>query len=109
MKTAITENVASVASTSLVLPFFRVIVTKLRDGERWKIVSNPRWDHCTRAQNAILQNEANDYAEYSNCGCVYRMIRAKNLREYVDGRSFKPEWALDPRQNVEPTERHENE
>jgi hypothetical protein len=94
------ETTPPVSSDALVLPFFRVIVTKLRDGERWKIVSNPRWDHCTRAQNAILQNEANDYAEHSNCGCVYRMIRAKNLREYVDGRSFKPEWALDPRQNV---------
>lgn len=93
------NTAGAVAQERLVLPFFRVIVTKLRDGERWKIVSNPRWDHCTRAQNAILQNEANDYAEYSNCGCVYRMIRAKNLREYVDGRSFKPEWALDPRQN----------
>jgi hypothetical protein len=85
---------------AVVPPFFRVVVTKLADGHRWKIVSNPRWDHCTRGQSAILDNTCNDYAEYLNCGCVYRMIRVENLREYVDGRKFDPAWSLDPRQNA---------
>lgn len=85
----------------LVLPFFRVIVSKLEGGHRWRIVSNPRWDHCTRGQSAILDNTCNDYAEYTNCGVVYRMIRMERIREYVDGRKFDPAWSLDPRQNGE--------
>lgn len=103
-----TNNAAgAVAQERLVLPFFRVIVSKLRDGKRWQIVSNPQWDYFTRAQDAILQNMANDYSEYLNCGVVYRMIRAERLREYVDGRSFKPEYALDPRQNDQVEARRE--
>lgn len=94
------NTAGAVAQERLVLPFFRVVVTKLEGGHRWRIVSNPKWCHVTRGQSAILDNTCNDYAEYTNCGCVYRMIRVEKLREYVDGRKFDPEWSLDPRQNA---------
>lgn len=85
----------------LVMPFFRVILSKLIRGEKWQIISNPRWDTFTRAQSNVLLNEANDYAEYTNCGVVYRMVRVKDLDKYLDDTGIKPEWALDPRHNAE--------
>lgn len=88
---------------SEILPFFRVILTRLCDGEKWRIVTNPCWDHLTKAQNDILQNEYNHYAEYCNCGSIYRMIRAQDISEYLEDNSLKHEWTLDPRKNTHPT------
>lgn len=62
------NTAGAVAQERLVLPFFRVVVTKLEGGHRWRIVSNPKWCHVTRGQSAILDNTCNDYAEYTNCG-----------------------------------------
>lgn len=89
----------------MVMPFFRVILSKLIRGEKWQIISNPRWDTCTRAQSDVLLNECNDYAEYVNCGVVYRMVRVKDLDAYLSDTAIEPDWALDPRHNAEITRR----
>ncbi len=82
----------------LVMPFFRVILSRHESNPEWQIVSNPRWDCFTKAQSAILENMANEYAEYKNCGCMSRMIRAQDLENY--GLKVTDEsWALDPRPN----------
>jgi len=56
------NTAGAVAQERLVLPFFRVVVTKLEGGHRWSIVSNPKWCHVTRGQSAILDNTCNDYS-----------------------------------------------
>ncbi|WP_193214970.1 hypothetical protein [Luteolibacter marinus] len=92
---------------ALVLPVFRVILSRLEGKqEKWSVVVNPRWDHFSRAESAILDNEANDYAEHANCGVVYRMIRAKDWLRYGDG-ELAPAWTLDPRQNADGDARRE--
>jgi hypothetical protein len=96
-KTSKRKRLAPVRVQPVVMPFFRVILSKLIRGEKWGIISNPRWDTCTRAQSNVLLNMANGYAEYSNCGVVYRMVRVEDLDEYLDDTGIKPEWALDPR------------
>jgi hypothetical protein len=92
----------------LVLPFFRVILSRLEGKREWRIVANPRWDYFSRAESAILDNEANDYAEHSNCGVVYRMIRAKDWLRYGDG-ELSSAWTLDPRQNAQEHRASESE
>lgn len=99
-ETVQTTDSPAVVQERLVLPFFRVILTRLAGRDEWHVVSNPRWDHCTRGQSAILDNTCNDYAEYRNCGCVYRMIRYKDRREYGI-RKLRSVWTLDPRQNAQ--------
>ena len=82
----------------LFMPFFRVILSRHESNPEWQIVSNPQWDCFTKAQSAILENMANDYAEYKNCGCMSRMIRAQDLKNY--GLTVTDEsWSLDPRHN----------
>lgn len=82
----------------VVMPFFRVILSRHESNPEWQIVSNPRWDYFTKAQSVILENFANDYAEYKNCGCMSRMVRVEDLEEY--GLTVTdPAWALDPRHN----------
>ena len=88
-----------VRSSELVMPYFRVILSKLIHDDKWQIISNPRWDTFTRAQSDVLLNEFNDYAEYTNCGVVYRMVRVKDLDKYLDDTRVKPEWALNLRHN----------
>jgi type II secretory pathway component PulL len=87
-----------VGSDALVLPFFRVILTRFNDQKEWSVVANPRWDCFSRAESSMLNNDANDYVEHANCGCVYRMIRAKDWAMYAGG-ELAPAWTLDPRQN----------
>ena len=100
-QTQTASGTGAVDQKPLVLPFFRVVVTKLEGGHRWRIVQNPKWGPITRGQSMILDNAYNEYAEYTNCGCVYRMIRVETIHEYVDGRKFDPAWALDPRLNAD--------
>jgi regulator of sirC expression with transglutaminase-like and TPR domain len=88
------------ASKPTVPPFFRVIISRLTNSQKWQIISNPRWDYATKAQSAILHNESNDYTEYSNCGVIYRMVRKQDLHRYMDDQEFDPAWALDPREAI---------
>lgn len=61
----------------------RVIVSRLMNVHyQWQPISNPRWDHFTRAASSILDNDANSYAEYENCGVVYRIVRRRDLERY---------------------------
>ena len=98
MNTKTNSPAPEVGSSALVLPFFRVILTRLKDQKELAIVSNPRWDCFSRAESSVQDNSANDYVEHANCGCVYRMIRYKDRRQYGI-RKLRPEWTLDPRQN----------
>lgn len=82
--------------TAKAQPHFRVILIKPVRGEKWSVLSNPRWDACTRSQSDVLLNEFTDYAEYANSGVVYRMVRVKDLDKYLDDTTIKPEWTLDP-------------
>lgn len=77
-------------------PFFRVVLTRLRSEEKWSIVSNPAGSVAVRNASEMLFNECNDYVEYANCGCIYRMVRAKDLHRYLDNTNINPAWALDP-------------
>lgn len=76
---------------------FRVILTCDCDKlyAPWSVVKNPKWNPVTRGQSAILDNEVNDYAEYKNCGVIYRMIRVTDWNDYERG-SLEPEWTLNP-------------
>lgn len=79
-----------------VKPHFRVLLCRHESNPDWQIVSNPRWDYFTKAQSAILENFANDYAEYKNCGCLHRMVKVEDLNKY--GLKLTNEsYALDPR------------
>lgn len=98
MNTKTNSPAPEVGSSALALPFFRVILTRLEGQKEWGVVANPRWDHFTRAESSVLDNEANDYVEHANCGCVYRMIRVKHWRRYSAGNPAAA-WTLDPRQN----------
>lgn len=73
---------------------------------KWEVVSNAKVDHFTGAMNDILRNLANDYAEYKNCGVVYRMIRFMDLFQYFDDVSFvSPKLALSPKEFIPKKER----
>lgn len=74
---------------------YRVLISTLSLGDTWKIVVNPRWNASMRACNQILLSFANDYAEYKNCGVIYRMIRVRDLEKYGIN-EVKPEWVLNP-------------
>lgn len=80
-----------------ILPFFRVIISRLDEDEKWIVLSNPRWDYFAIALNMLLLNHANEYADYKNCGVLYRMIRVESIEKYFNETTLKPEWTLDPR------------
>jgi len=61
---------------------WRIQIAKLENENEWCLVSNPKIDQCSRSQNEILRNSANDYAEYKNCGVLRRMIRIKDCCDY---------------------------
>ena len=73
----------------------RVILTRLSEEDKWQVVANPKWASSTVGMSNILDNSANDYAEYKNCGCIYRMIRDKDWPEYGEG-ELADAWMLDP-------------
>lgn len=79
----------------LCLDYFRVILVRGDEEQKWNVVANPKWNPFTRALSNILQNHCNGYSEYGNCGVVYRMIRADDWLEYASG-ELHPAWALDP-------------
>lgn len=74
----------------------RLLISKLQGSTKpWTIISNPAWSHTTRAQDMILHNTFNDYAEYYNCGVRYRMIRIKDAHKYgIKKDRIKPESIL---------------
>lgn len=74
---------------------FRLILVKLVGEEKWGIVSNPKYNSFTKSLSNILLNEANNYAEYKNCGCVHRMIRVKDSKKYFD-EAIDESCLLDP-------------
>lgn len=73
----------------------RIIVSHGEWEYGWSIISNPKIDYFTKASNNILKNEANDYVEYKNCGVSYRMIRLKDIANYmIEREEVKEEWIL---------------
>lgn len=61
----------------------RVLLSKLNDDRSgWCSISNPRWGYTEKAADAILHNAANAYAQYENCGVIYRMIRFQDIEKY---------------------------
>jgi hypothetical protein len=61
------------------------LISRLNDRALWRVVSNPRWDRNFQEGIAkkLLENSANLYVEYENCGCVRRVIRTEDLPKYV--------------------------
>ena len=60
----------------------RVLITRLDTNTPWRIIVNPTACHVSRGLSMVLDNECNDYAEYTNIGHVTRMIRYKDLKVY---------------------------
>ena len=71
----------------------KIILTKVNTDTKWNIVANPKWDAVSQYQSMILENFANDYVEYQNCGCIYRMIRAEDWEKYGEG-ELAEAWIL---------------
>ena len=71
----------------------RIVLTRLvsQPDRPWDFISNPRWDYFTKALSAVLDNAFNSYAEYENCGVVYRMVRRKDLTEYLTKYGMDPD------------------
>lgn len=81
----------------LVMPWFRVLLSRMDVNRPWEIISNPDWNVISRACNTVLTNFANDYAEYKNCGVTYRLIRLDDVEGYgVEREAINREWMLNP-------------
>lgn len=60
-----------------------ILVGRLDNKQEWSVISNPDKSSLDNAAR-ILANPFNDYVEWSNCGVVYRVVRAEDLGQYND-------------------------
>lgn len=72
-----------------------VLLTKHTSGFWWSVVSNPVATVVSQAMVTVLANAANEYCEFQNSGCVYRMVRTRDLHKYgIDINDIAPDSIL---------------
>ena len=61
-----------------------VLICRLSIYHVWRIVNNPDFDNDFEEGLLIklMQNYANEYAEFCNCGVIYRLIRKEDSEKY---------------------------
>jgi len=77
--------------------YLRVIISRIKYHEPWRVNSNPTWDSTTIGCSHILNNAFNEYAEYLNAGVTVRMVRVASLDEYgINPKDLDPASILTP-------------